>query len=317
MFSPWNQRGGSGQNRSARGTSRVGGAPPVTGDGVRPAPPASQASVPTRLTALICSAFLLSGCAGLQRLATRSLKPPTATVERVTVAALDVEGATVRLDLTLENPNDVAFEVARAGWRLEVEEREVSEGELPGGLAIPARATAPFAATVRVKWADVTHLVERVRREEQVAYRVSGTVGVVTPIGVMELAFKHAGTLPVPRLPTLKLTGASASLASLTELTLQLALEVENPNGFPLPGATLTFDLLVNGVAVASGREATLAPLGAHGDARLTLPLRISLLGAGRAAATLGGGSGELRLRGTVRAAGLETPVDVKLHLGK
>ena len=289
----------------------------MTGDGGRSSPPVSQVPAMTRFAALACSALLLSGCSGLQRLAELSLTPPTVTVERATVAALDVEGATVRLDLTLTNPNGVAFEVARAGWRLEVEEHEVSEGELPGGLAIPARGTVPFAATVRVKWADVTHLVERVRRQEQVAYRVSGTVGVATPVGLMDLAFKHAGTLPVPRLPTLRLTGASADFASLTELTLQLALEVENPNGFPLPGATLTFDLLVNGVAVASGKEATLAPLGAEGRASITLPLRVSLLGAGRAAGTLGGGGGELRLRGIVRVAGLETPVDLKLHLGK
>jgi LEA14-like dessication related protein len=271
----------------------------------------------TRLAALACSALLVSGCAGLQRLAELSLTPPTVTVERATVAALDVEGATVLLELTLKNPNDVAFEVARAGWRLEVEETEVGEGQLPGGLAIPARGTAPFSVTVRVRWVDVTQLVERVRRQERVAYRVSGTVGVETPVGVMDLAFKHAGTLPVPRLPTLKLESASADLASLTELTLQLALVVENPNGFPLPGATLTFDLLVNGVAVATGKEATLTPLGAEGQARIILPLRVSLLGAGRAAGTLGGGGGELRLRGTVRAAGLETPVDLKLHLGK
>jgi LEA14-like dessication related protein len=121
----------------------------------------------------------------------------------------------------------------------------------------------------------------------------------------------------VPRLPAVRLSRAAVEVASLTELTLQLALEVTNPNGFALPGATLTFDLLVNGVPVATGREATLAPLAAHGEARLTLPLRVSLLGAGRAAGTLHGGGGELRLRGHVRAAGIETPIDLKLDLGR
>lgn len=317
VFSTWIQRGWSGQNRPAWCISRVASAAPITGDGSRPALPGSHAPVMTRLAALIGSALLLSGCAGLQRLAELSLTPPTVTLERTSIASLDFEGATIGLELTLKNPNDVAVQVARASWRLAVEESDVGEGELPGGVTIPSRGTAPFAVTVRVRWADVTRLAGRARRQEQVAYRVSGTVSVGTPVGVMDLAFKHAGTLPVPRLPTLKLAGASADFASLTELGLQVALEVENPNGFPLPGATLTFDLLVNGVAVASGREATLAPLGARGRARLTLPLQVSLLGAGRAAATLSGGAGELRLRGTVRAAGLEAPVDLRLELGR
>ena len=270
-----------------------------------------------RHLALICSVSLVSGCAGLQRLAEHPFAPPSVTLEGATIAELALEGATVRLDLTLKNPNQVAFEVARASWRLEVEETGLGEGELAGGLAIPSRGTAPFAVTVRLRWAEVMRLVDRVGRSEQVAYQVGGTVGVRTPVGVVTLAFRHAGRLPVPRLPTVRLAGAAVEMASFTELDLRLALELENPNGFPLPGATLSFDLLVNEVAVATGREATLAPLEAGGRSRFSLPLRVSLLGAGRAAATLGGGTGELRLRGRVRAGGLERPIDLRLELGR
>lgn len=270
-----------------------------------------------RLVALICSAFLLGGCAGLQRLADLSLASPRVTLAQASIAQADLDGATVRLDLLLENPNDVAFEVAQANWRLEVEQVRVGEGALPGGLAIPARGTAPFAVTVRVRWADVQRLVERVGKREQVDYKVSGTVGVRTPVGLVSLAFSHSGKLPVPRLPALRLTGASVEVASFTELDLELALEVENPNAFPLPGAALTFELLVNGTSVAAGREATLAPLAAHGAARVSLPLRLSLLGAGRAAMSLHGGGGEVRLRGVVRAGGIEAPIDVRFEVGR
>jgi hypothetical protein len=83
-----------------------------------------------------------------------------------------------------------------------------------------------------------------------------------------------------------------------------------------LPGATLRFDLLLNDVPVATGREATLEPLGAGGAARLMVPIRVSLLGAGRALSTMHGGA-ELRLRGAVRAGGLERPVDLKMEVGK
>lgn len=270
----------------------------------------------SRLAALICSALLVSGCAELQRLSDLALASPSLEFERASVAALDLDGATIRLDLTLKNPNDLAFKVAKASWRLEVEKAEVGSGTLPGGLAIPSRGTAPFAVEVRLRWADVARVVEQARQREQVSYRLSGTVGIDTPAGVVALAFQHEGKLPVPRLPGLRLAGASVELASLTELDLLLALEVENANAFALPGATLGYELLVNGVVVATGREASLAPLPAHGEARLTLPLRLSLLGAGRAAATLRGGSGELRLRGSVRAGGLDRPVDLKLEIG-
>jgi LEA14-like dessication related protein len=149
-----------------------------------------------------------------------------------------------------------------------------------------------------------------------VAYRIDGAVGVETPVGLVSPRFNHQGSVPVPRLPSLRLASVSADMRSLTDLELGLTLEVENPNPFPLPGAALRFDLLVNDVPVATGREATLAPLHAGGEARLKVPIEVSLLGAGRAAATIHGGA-EVRLRGTLRAGGLETPVDLRMEVGK
>jgi LEA14-like dessication related protein len=269
-----------------------------------------------RLGLLLASALLLSGCASLQRVAAGALDKPRLHFEEATVAAVDLEGTTVVLHFALENPNDISFRVAGATWRLEVEAAEVADGELPGGVTLPARTTAPFAVTVRLRWADVARLAEQARRQAQVAYRVDGAIRVETPIGEVALPYQHEGRVPVPRLPALRLARASVEVNSLTDLTLDLTLDVENPNAFPLPGTTLQFDLLLNGVPVATGREAMLKPLGADGEARLTLPIRVSLLGAGRALTTSHGG-GELRLRGTVRAGGLETPIDVRMELGR
>jgi LEA14-like dessication related protein len=269
-----------------------------------------------RLSLLLLPTLLLGGCASVQRLAAAAFTPPRLHLERARVAEVDLEGAAVVLDLTIENPNDLALRVARASWRLQVEGAQVSEGQLPGGLALPARGTAPFALTVRIRWADLTRLAEQLRHQATVAYRIDGTVGVETPLGVLSPSFKHQGQVPVPRLPALRLAGVSADMHSLTNLELELALEVENPNAFPLPGAVLRFDLLVNGVVVASGREVTLSPLRAGGETRLKLPIGVSLLGAGRAAASIHGGA-EVRLRGTVQAGGLEAPLDLRIDVGR
>jgi LEA14-like dessication related protein len=269
-----------------------------------------------RLQILLASALLLSGCASLQHLAAGAFDKPRLHFVEATVAAMDLEGTTVALHFTLENPNDLSFRVAGATWRLEVEAAEVAEGALPGGLTLPSRGTAPFVVSVRLRWADVARLAGQAQRQPQVAFSVAGTIRVETPIGEVALPYRHEGRVPVPRLPALRLARATVDVNSLTDLTLDLTLDVENPNGFPLPGTTVRFDVLFNGVPVASGKEARLEPLGADGEARLTLPIRVSLLGAGRALTTAHG-DGELRLRGSVRAAGLETPVDLRLQLGK
>ncbi len=265
---------------------------------------------------LLMVPLLLSGCASVQKLAAEVFTPPRLHFVDAKVAAVDLDGTTVILDFTLENPNQLALRVARATSHLEVEKAKVADGELPGGLTLPARGTAPFAVTVRLRWSEVARFAEQVRRQTEVAYRVDGVIAVDTPIGPIDLPYKHDGRLPVPRLPSLRLAGGSVSMSSLTDLELTLVLDAENPNGFPLPGATLHFDLLVNDVTVATGREAALSPLKAGGGARVTLPVRVSLLGVGRAASSLHGG-GLLRLKGAVRAAGLERPVDLTVDLGR
>jgi LEA14-like dessication related protein len=266
---------------------------------------------------LLFPILLLGGCASLQRLAAAAFTPPRLHFQQATVGSVDLDGATVLLAFTVENPNDVSVQVASATWRLQAEGAEVSEGDLPGGLTLPARATIPFTVKVPLRWADLTRLAGQVQQKSELAYLIDGAIGVETPVGLVTLPYRHHGQLPVPRLPALRLVKVTASLSSLTALELGLVLEVENPNGFPLPGATLRFDLLVNDVPVASGREATLEPLGSRGAARLTVPVRISIQGAERAVAALRGGGGEVRLRGTVRAGGLETPLDLKLDLGR
>jgi LEA14-like dessication related protein len=265
-----------------------------------------------RLVPLLLPVLLLAGCASVQRLAASVFAPPRLHLDRTTVVEVDQEGSTIQLDFTVENPNDLGFRVARATWRLQVEGAEVSEGALPGGVALPAREKSPFQVMVRLRWAEVERLAERALRQPQVAYRLEGTISVNTPAGVVTLPWSHRGELPVPRLPEVRLERVTVGMGSLTELELGLVLEVRNPNGFALPGLTLRFDLLLDGEVLLSGREATMEPVAAHGEARLTLPLRLSLLGGGPAAALHGGGA--LRLRGTLRAGGREVPLDLSIR---
>lgn len=269
-----------------------------------------------RRFAVLLVPLLLSGCASLQRLAEGTLEKPRLRFEKAEVAAVDLEGTTLVLDFTVENPNDLTFEVAGATWRLAVEGAEVADGDVPGGVALPARGKAPFAVTVRLRWADAARLADQVRQQPEVAWRVEGAIAVESPVGRLSLPYSHDGRLPVPRLPGLRLAGGSLEVASFTELEVELSLDVTNPNEFLLPGATLRFDLLLNGVVLATAREATLRRVDAHGEARLVVPVRVSLAGAGRAAGTLHGG-GKLQLKGTVSAGGLEHRVDLELDLGK
>jgi LEA14-like dessication related protein len=155
-------------------------------------------------------------------------------------------------------------------------------------------------------------LVELVRSAAPVHYTVGGVVGVDTPIGLVDLPISHAGTVDLPRLPEFKVSSVSVHMASLTELEVVIGIDVANGNPFPLPGGELQYAVAVGGEVVASAEAGQVVDVPARGHGKMKIPVRLSLLGAGRAAASAVRGGTEVRLSGQARIGALSAPFDVR-----
>jgi len=271
-------------------------------------------AAPSLLAALV---LLAPGCAGLQDLARAAFERPRLTFRSAAVDALDLEGATVGLRFDLENPNAFGLDLARVGYGLEVEGTRIATGDLPGGLVIPAKGAAPLTVPVRVRFADVPGIVGLLTGgRDAIRYKVSGNVGVKTPIGVVELPMAHEDRLTLPSLPRFALDGLAIRSASLTELAVDVKVRLTNPNRFAIPAGRLDYALSVGGNPVARADGAALGAVGASGSATMALPVRISLLRAGAAASELArGGPVDVALRGEAKVAGIPLPVNVTARL--
>jgi LEA14-like dessication related protein len=269
-----------------------------------------------RIAALALVLAGLAGCAQLAEVAKAALLPPRLTFESASLESLDLEGATVILRWRVENPNGFGLDLARFGYRVDVEGRRVVEGEAASGVKIPANGSGLLAFPVRVRFADVPGFVALVSKGDEVGYRLSGSVGVRSPVGVLDLPLSHEGRLPLPRLPGFSLDGLSVRSLSLTEIALDVRLRVSNPNRFPVPAGRLDYALEVGGASVARGDGKGLAPVAAGSSAVVTLPVRLSVLGAAQAASQIASGNAvEVALRGDARVAGIPLPLDLRAKL--
>ncbi len=269
-------------------------------------------ALPLALAALAAAPLLLAGCAAVNELARAAVQRPDLTFQSATVEALDFDGATLALDFKLRNPNAFALRVARVQTWLQLDGRVVTRAELPGGLSIPAAGEAPVRFTARLPFAEVPRLLELVARGGQVPYTLGGLVAVETPIGLLEVPASHSGQVDLPRLPAFRLASANVRLASLTEVELELTILVDNQNPFPLPEGELKYALALGGEVVATMDGEALGEVPARGQGRLVLPVRLSLLNAGRALGTVvRGGSADLRLSGQARLGALPVPLDL------
>jgi LEA14-like dessication related protein len=264
------------------------------------------------LAALAAVPLLLGGCASMGELAKAAVQPPTLTYRSAEVTGLDFDGATLAFDFRLQNPNPYGLSLVGVQYWLQLEGRVVVRGTVPGGVKIPASGEVPVRFTARLPFAEVPHLLELVSKGGQVAYTVGGQVEVETPVGVLAIPASHAGHVDLPALPALRLAGATVRLASLSEVDLAVTLLVDNRNPFPLPEGELQFAVSLGGEVVATVEGEALAAVPARQEGRVVIPVRLSLLGAGRAlSAVVRGGSADLRLSGQAKIGALPVPLDL------
>jgi len=264
------------------------------------------------LAALVAAPLLLAGCAAVGELAKAAFQKPTLAFKSVEVQSLDFDGATLAFDFRLHNPNGFGLKLARVQYWLQLEQRVVTRGEVAGGVSIPAGGEVPVRFTARLPFAEVPRLLELVARGGQVAYTVGGQVDVDTPIGVIDVPASHSGAVDLPTLPAFRIASARVKLASLTEVEVELTLAIDNRNPFPLPEGELKYALALGGEVVATADGEALAGVAARSEGRVVIPVRLSLLGAGRALATVvRGGTADLRVTGEAKLGSLPVPLDV------
>jgi LEA14-like dessication related protein len=266
-----------------------------------------------RKIALAMPLLLLAGCAGIEKLAASAVQPPKLTFRSATVQELDLEGATLGFTWDLENPNGFGVDVARVAWSVDAEGTRVASGDLPSGLKIRANATAPVTFPVRVRFQDVPGIVKLLTSgKDQVGYKLAASVGVKTPVGVVEVPISHQGHLALPATPHFTLEGIAIRSLSFSEITLDVRVRVQNPNAFPLPLGKLDAALAIAGAPVARAQALDVAPLAKGTSAVVAIPVRLDVGSAGRAAAEVArGGDVEVDLSGKATLGGIPLP----LHL--
>lgn len=273
-----------------------------------PRPTPRRAAVRGLLLAL-AAALALPGCALIQKIAGAAFEKPTLAFESWSADALDLDGVTIALHYRLRNPNGFGLDLRTLRYRLEVEGRQLFEGDLPAGVHVQASGETPLAIPVRLRWKDVPNFAQLLVTRRDLAYRISGEAGVGSPVGTIGLPFDHADHVVLPRLPSFAIERITVRDASLAHLALDVRLRVENANRFPLPVGALVYGLRVGETDVVTGGTHPLAAVPPGGRATITVPVRVSLAGAAEGVRELLRGAA-VHLRGLAGYGAAEVPVD-------
>lgn len=205
-----------------------------------------------RLVLLLPVTWLLASCAnfGVQDV----YQEPQFSHESTRLTGLTWSGLTGRSTVTLTNPNAFRLPVSGFDAALWLGDEPWIDLQTPELSGIAARGST----TLTFDWDLVS---EGLLRRAQAAYdagqaelelRLNPTLEVPV-LGPRQLDWSHSFTVPVPKLPTVRLADWAVEDVSLTSLTVRLDLLVDNPNRFGLSAGPTQL-----GIEGAGGRLAGL-----------------------------------------------------------
>lgn len=273
----------------------------------------------------------LAPAAALALAACSHARPPPAPVpverplvafEAAKVEGLGFLGADLAFRGRVENPNPTPLSVIRVEYALELERTPAARGAVEAAVAVPAAdAAGPGIATVllpvRLDYAAVPGVARTLARDREAEYALGGAVVFLTAAGEVRVPIGASGRFPVPRAPRFHVEKVLLRSASPREVQLEMQLDVTNRNAFALPAGRIGYGLHLSKKEVVRADVEIAQPIAGGATASVVVPIRISVLKAGKAAARLliPFTSLDVAVKGEAVFGGVPVPLDLATHI--
>jgi LEA14-like dessication related protein len=222
---------------------------------------------------LVAAAIFTAGCDQL-------FTKPTVTVERVDLTAISFSGIGANVVFRVENHNPIGVDLAKLVYQLTVDNHPFVQGAANNPLHVPAQGVGQLTLPVSFKFIELAEALVSIFQKKQVPYTIATQLGFGTPLGVLTVPISHAGTMPVPQLPSLAIGDAAVGGVNLSGASLSVTINVHNNNTFAVPVGALKYDLTINGAPILSAATAP-AQLAASGTLPLTIGAHLDFLRVG------------------------------------
>ncbi len=263
-----------------------------------------------RLLVVFTAAWLLSGCAVLSQLLAAAFQQPAFRFKNVALHGASFEGIHLDTVWQLDNPNAVALSLASVEYALFVDDKQVVAGAPPTGLRIPAQGSTELVFPANVKFLEIVPALEALFTKDSATWRVQGTIGVDTPLGLIKLPLAAEDDFDTPKIPAVQFQDPKVTNISLQGATVEFPMTVTNRSTFPLDVGTIVGTVSVAGTPVGTLSTGSLGALDAKGARQVKLPLTINFFSAGTAAVNaIRGGNANVKFDAQLKSGNAQLPI--------
>lgn len=197
------------------------------------------------LRIIILSSLLLS-CAALKKMVKNS--SPTIKTGQVTVENLSFDGIDLLLDLHVTNPNPIEIPLTGLSYIITMNEKPILSGKKTDNPKVSASTTSTIQLPFHVSFSDIQSISTDILSKDEIKLDIKSELFFTIPlVGAKSITFETSQTVPIPKIPTLKVGKFSKKDISFSGATLVFEIEINNPNSVALKLNDLNYAFSISG----------------------------------------------------------------------
>jgi len=146
----------------------------------------------------LLAVVLLAGCAMLK--SALQFQEPQVELKQINVTGLGLTGGTMDLVFDVFNPNDYRLRSTRLEAQLDLERTHFADGLIDKPLDLSPANHSQVVMPVRFEWAGVGAGARALLTKQAVAFGITGTVFLDTPLGDKQVKIHGSGNVPLSKL---------------------------------------------------------------------------------------------------------------------
>ncbi|RLB52781.1 MAG: hypothetical protein DRI34_14270 [Deltaproteobacteria bacterium] len=155
---------------------------------------------------------------------------------------------------TLTSRDERPAPLAGCQWRLDLEGREPVEQAAEAPAELPGRDSRQIVVHYALPWPEQAQEIVTFLGRERIPYSLKLTCRIAGPGEPLVVSAGDSGSLPLPRLPTMKVTGANAERFSGQEFRLNFEITLTNENTFKVKVRQIVYRITAEGHLLSEGR---------------------------------------------------------------
>ena len=235
----------------------------------------------------------IAGCASVQNL--MNIKKPDVTVQNVRITGLSFSTIDLSFDLAISNPNALSVSLAGFDYDLILNNSSFLKGQQDKSISIESRSTSQVDIPLQIAFKDIYNTFRSLSNKDSSEYEAKFGLNFNLPVlGITRIPISKKGSIPLLRLPSVKISSLKLNKIGFTSASLNLGIEVDNSNPLQFLLNQIQYDFQVAGNSWVNGVSNKKINIARNGKSEINIPIELNFLQMGQTAHQLLTGNNQI-----------------------